>query len=477
MNDCQKLLADYVATGSESAFRELVTRYVNLVCSTANRLVGGDAHLAQDVAQTVFVDLARKARTLPHDVMLGGWLHRDTCFVASHLMRGERRRQLREQQAVTMNAMQDHSEDNLARVRPVLDEAINQLGAEDRAVILLRFFEQRTLRAVGEALGSTENAAQKRISRALEKLRGLLKHRGVALSAAALGAVLVSEAVRAAPEGLAVSLSSAALVTASAGTETTFTALKFMATTKLKVAVISAIVIASGLTPLLIQRQAQARLRDQDQLLRQHQEQLAQLAAENDRLKTASANDAARKAQLTELVQLRREAELLGSQTKDADSLREENRRLRLTVATAPLTPLQQEELSWAKAVCAQGWTRAFLAYAQANQGRLPDSFAQAEPYWPESVQQGTGVTSDEFEILYHGTLDTLTNLDPKLEVVLFREKNLWPLVQPNGNVKMGRYDGMANGVAQYGSVPAGTSDDGFLSDYEISHMASPDGP
>ena len=92
MTDSRQLLADYARNGSEEAFRELVTRYLSLVYSTAIRLVGGDAHLAEDVAQTVFVDLARKARTLPGDVMLGGWLHRNTCFVAAKTMRGERRR-------------------------------------------------------------------------------------------------------------------------------------------------------------------------------------------------------------------------------------------------------------------------------------------------------------------------------------------------------------------------------------------------
>jgi DNA-directed RNA polymerase specialized sigma24 family protein len=53
----------------------LVERYINLVCSTALRLVGGDAHLADDVTQTVFINLARKGRTLSNEVMLGGWLH------------------------------------------------------------------------------------------------------------------------------------------------------------------------------------------------------------------------------------------------------------------------------------------------------------------------------------------------------------------------------------------------------------------
>ena len=105
------------------------------------RLVENDADLAKDVTHTVSVDLARKARDLPHDVRLGGWLHHHTVFVTSTILRGERRRQVRERQAVQMNALQDHTKDNLAQIAPILDEAIDQLGAEDRTAILLRFFE------------------------------------------------------------------------------------------------------------------------------------------------------------------------------------------------------------------------------------------------------------------------------------------------------------------------------------------------
>ena len=170
MTDSRKLLADYVKNGSEPAFHELVARYINLVYSAAVRLVDSDAHLAEDIAQTVFMDLARQARALSKSVMLGGWLHRHTCFVAAKTMRSNRRRQFRERQAVEMNVQQDHSAANLAEVTPILDEAINQLGAQDRAAILLRFFEQRDLRSVGEALGSSEDAAQKRVTRALEQL-------------------------------------------------------------------------------------------------------------------------------------------------------------------------------------------------------------------------------------------------------------------------------------------------------------------
>src|SRR5216683_6650207 len=188
MTDSQKLLAEYVQSGSEAAFRELVTRYVDLVYSTALRLVEGDTHRAEDVAQTVFVDLSRMARTLSNDVMLGGWLHRHTCFVAANTMRGERRRQSRERQAVEMNALQTNSGADISLVAPILDEAINELGEADRMAILLRFFEQRDFGSVGEALGSNEDAARMRVTRALDKLHSMLTRRGVTLSVTALAA-------------------------------------------------------------------------------------------------------------------------------------------------------------------------------------------------------------------------------------------------------------------------------------------------
>src|ERR1035441_3164914 len=105
MTDDTQLLQGY-AMGSEQAFRELVERYVNLVYSAAIRHLE-EAQLAQDVVQTVFTALARKARTLPRDVILGGWLYRHTCFVASQAARAERRRRARDRQALDMNAFND----------------------------------------------------------------------------------------------------------------------------------------------------------------------------------------------------------------------------------------------------------------------------------------------------------------------------------------------------------------------------------
>jgi len=162
MIDNQTLIAQYASSRSESAFRELVARYIDFVHSTALRLVGEDRHLAEDVTQTVFIHLAHNADRLPGNVMLGGWLHRDACNVAAKFMRGQRRRQARERQAVEMNALQDHSNDNLAQIAPILDDAINHLGSEERTAIFRRFFEQKDFRAVGQALGKSEDAAKKR---------------------------------------------------------------------------------------------------------------------------------------------------------------------------------------------------------------------------------------------------------------------------------------------------------------------------
>lgn len=281
MTDSQKLLAEYATSGSEAAFRELVTRYLNLVYSTAVRLVDGDTCLAEDVTQGVFIDLARAAPSLPKATMVGGWLHRHTCYVGSKTLRGERRRQLRERQAVEMNSVQnDHSESNLAQVAPLLDEAIDALGAEDRTAILLRFFEQLNFRAVGDALGTSEDAARKRVTRALDQLHLLLTRRGIALSAAALGTVLAAEAVTAAPASLAAATIAASL----SGTTTTIvlTTTKAIAMATLqKAAFVATLAIVAGAG--IHQAYKASQLRDQVQRLQQQQTPLAGRIQESQR--------------------------------------------------------------------------------------------------------------------------------------------------------------------------------------------------
>src|SRR3954464_2851923 len=192
MTDTKSLLREYARNGSEAAFRQLVSRYVDMVYSTALRRVSGNGHTAEDIVQLVFTDLASKAGALGQNVRLGGWLHQHCCFVASNFRRADSRRLAREREAVSMEAA-NASEMNWADLAPELDEAIEQLGREDRDAIILRYFENHDFRAIGRALDATEKAAQKRVTRALEKLRQLLAKRGVTLSAGTLTALLVSK--------------------------------------------------------------------------------------------------------------------------------------------------------------------------------------------------------------------------------------------------------------------------------------------
>jgi RNA polymerase sigma factor (sigma-70 family) len=212
MEDWQ-LLQNYVGQNSEAAFRELVNRYINLVHSAAQRQVQNEL-LAEEVTQAVFILLARKARGLRRDVIFSGWLFRTTRFVAARAIRAEQRRQRREQEAYQMQQL-THPDENWKRIAPVLDEALGNLGAADRNAVLLRFFNDKSFRETGSALGVSEDAAKKRVTRALEKLRLFFSKRGVTFSAAILASALSSHAVTAAPVPLAMAVSTRAIASGS----------------------------------------------------------------------------------------------------------------------------------------------------------------------------------------------------------------------------------------------------------------------
>ena len=254
-----ELLRRYAEAETEDAFAELVRRHVGLVYSAALRQVNGDTQMAQDVAQMVFTDLARKAAVLSRRQFLAGWLYTSTHFAAANVVRKEGRRRIHEQEALVMRELlQDPTPDlDWQQLRPVLDELMHDLKETDRAVLLMRFFENRPFSDMGERLGLSEDAVRKRVDRALEKLRVLLAKRGVTTSVA-LGTMLSASAVQIAPAGLAATLASASLASAVSGTGTTITLMKFMTMTKIQAGIIGGIILAGVLTPLVIQQRALA---------------------------------------------------------------------------------------------------------------------------------------------------------------------------------------------------------------------------
>ena len=461
MTDSQKLIVEYVESGSEGAFRELVTRYIDLVHSAALRLVGGDSHLAEGVAQTVFADLARTARTLSSDVMLGGWLHQHTCFVAAKTMRGERRRQSRERQAAEMNALQEHSELNFSQVAPILDEAINELAEPDRTAILLRFFEQHDFHRIGETIGSSGDAARMRVARALEKLELLLKRRGITSTAAALSVVLSANAVQTAPVGLATSISTAALAGTGLSTSTAIAATKMIAmTTFQKTLVTVTIAVVAGIGAY--EAHQTSRLHEEVRTLHQQRtpstERIQQLQRERDEaanmLPSLAEENERLNSNAAELLKLRSEVTRMRNQshelaqTRPADTEKEnelETEAKRLATKAQVLKQLSEKmpeksipELQYlaaqqwldsakladletdagvAKALselrhdakqffAAVGMTPALRSYAEANGGQLPTDISQLKPYFV--IVEASDDVLQRYQIVKTGTVNDL---------------------------------------------------------------------
>src|SRR6266850_7375487 len=213
-----QLLARYTRDRAEDAFAEIVRRHLDLVHSAALRQVRSP-QLAEEVAQSTFVNLARHAHRLAPDTILAAWLYQVARREAINVVRREASRQLREQIATEMNAMNATAAD-WTHIEPLLDEAMHALDDTDRTAVLLRYFENKSLREVGATLGTSENAAQKRLGRAVERLREFFAKRGVTVGASGLVVVLSANAVQAAPAGLAATLTSASLAGATTGTGT-----------------------------------------------------------------------------------------------------------------------------------------------------------------------------------------------------------------------------------------------------------------
>jgi hypothetical protein len=322
-------------------------------------------------------------------------------------------------------------------------------------------------------MGSNEDAARMRVNRALEKLRLLLAHRGVSLSAAALGTALAAQAVSAAPAGLSAALAGSALSAASTG-GAVGTLLKLMTMTKFKAGLAGIVIIAGAGSPLILQHQAQARLRQETESARLQHNWFTELEGQRERLSNLLAQ-AENPGSAGELEKLRAEVAGLRKQTNALQALRDEDRRLQAALAKAREdllgpgamdTEPSQELL--AKETYAIKLSNALRQFAARHEGRFPTNFEEAATFVSAATSGETNLAPDQFEIVYRGDqADASGNkyAHPK-RIILFRERQPWM----NTDGKWVKFYEMLPGQKWFVSVPNGN-----FEAWEAQHIVSPD--
>ena len=449
MNDQtdSQLLRAYVQSRSESAFAELVRRHVDLVYSAALRMVC-DSHLAQDVSQAVFVALAKNAGQLTDRPILSGWLHKTAQNIAAQTVRTDVRRRVREQEAVAMNELLSNEPNaSWEEIAPHLDAGLGELSDSDRDAITLRFFERKSAREMAQRLNITEDAAQKRVNRAVDRLREFFSKRGVAVGASGLVVVISSNAIQAAPIGLAVTISASAALTGTLiQTSTAIAATKTIAMTTLQKTLITATVLAaigvgfyeerqnSNLrTEVNKVQQLQAPLKDQIQQLQQERDETVK------RLTILTEQIAKTKGNSSELLWLRGEVGRLrvnASQTNDpfvqkALRWKANEARLRQLFNDRPdqrvpemqflpddawLDLARDEDLNsedgirkalsgvrrYAKNIFVNELSDALGKYVEKNNGRLPDNVTELKSYFKTPVDDAVLLP---YKLLHTGKL------------------------------------------------------------------------
>ncbi len=280
-----ELLRKYSQQDADDSFAELVRRHIHLVYSIALRHVGITAH-AEEITQAVFVVLAQKSGQLREGVILEGWLYQTTRHTALNFLRGERRRQLREQEAYMQSHLQESDHTPVwNQLVPLLDEAVSRLGEKDRQAILLRFFKGKNLAEIAAAMSTTEAAAQSRVHRAVEKMRKFFARRGVAISSTGIAATISANSVQAAPAGLAAIISANVFSGTTTTTAAIAAATKAIAMTTFQKAIVTAALITT-VGAGIFEAQQNSESQKQIQSLQQQQnalnDQFAQLQHERD---------------------------------------------------------------------------------------------------------------------------------------------------------------------------------------------------
>ncbi|HEX5223178.1 MAG TPA: sigma-70 family RNA polymerase sigma factor [Verrucomicrobiae bacterium] len=323
----QELLRNYIERKSDSAFAALVERYIDLVHSAALRM-SGDPHSAKDITQCVFVALFQSARQLTDRSTLAGWLHNTARNLAAKEIRSQIRRRTREQEVAAMKELlTTDTAANWEEIAPHLDAAVGEVNEPERDAVLLRYFKNYDLRTVGTALGISDDAAQKRVSRAVDRLREFLTKRGVTAGTGGLIAAISANAVQAAPTGLAVSMSAAAVASTSLFTTSTVTTTKIIAMTTLQKSVV-AVTIATLAGLGIYENRTAARWRQQAETLQQEQAALTKKiqhlesaqAEQTVQLSSLNQNQIKPAANSNELLRLRGEVGRLRRENEESKS-------------------------------------------------------------------------------------------------------------------------------------------------------------
>jgi RNA polymerase sigma factor (sigma-70 family) len=454
-----QLLREYAEHGTEAAFTEIVNRHTNLVYSAALRQVESP-DIAAEVAQCVFIGLAQSARPLSgrlaQDASLAGWLCRSARNVSLNLRRDEFRRHSRERLAMEDNNPISETALDWERPRPVLDAAMSELDECDYDALVMRFFRNQDLRSVGRVLGVSDDTAQKRVSRALDKLRDLLTRRGITTTAAALSIVLSANAVQAAPVGLTVAISTAAaLARAAVNTSTAIAVTKNIAMTTIQKALLATALAAIIGTGIYEARRA-SHMQEETLALRVQQDSLAgQLQADrdeaSDKLAAAQRLGSQSHGDLSELLKLRAQVAKLRDDARElarlkADAVSKENdptaaamdswlvrvKKLKDRLAQTPDQSIPELQLltdqNWlgvaknrqqletdadfdkalsdlrssAKGDFASMVQSALRSYAQANNGQSPVDMSQLQPYFAAPVDNSV---LQRYELAQPGTV------------------------------------------------------------------------
>lgn len=413
-----QLLREYAENGTETAFSEIVARHTNLVYSCAWRQVNSP-DMAAEIAQRVFVGLARGARALSEKLdrsaSLAGWLCRTTRNLSLNHRRDEFRRQSRERQAMETLNPPSETVVNWEHLRPVLDEAMSALSEPDYDAVVMRFYQNQDLRAVGLALGVSDDTAQKRVARALDKLREILQQRGITTGAGALAVVLAANAVQAAPAGLAVTISAAALAGTAVTTATIITHATMNWITLKSAAAIAVAAAAAGTGTYLWQQHQISALRDDNAGLATQRDSLTK--ERDDALAAAAKNTSSSdlSAEKEELLRLRGEVGMLRRQTNELSSLRQQNHQLQDALAqvarqSAPdVDKIAAEKAAFIETMSsAKQMALGIIMYSADHQNHFPADMNDTTNYFnsPELMDK----FKNQFEMVVQGSMENVTN-------------------------------------------------------------------